>query len=49
MTAYGLVRILDNLLENCIIEREVKNISDVLRTHLSDLFDKIFSYSIEDD
>ena len=48
MTAYGLVRILDNLLEHCMIEREVKNISDVLRTHLSDLFDKIFSYSIED-
>lgn len=49
MTTYGLVRVLDNLLEECMIEREVKNISDVLRTHLSDLFDKIFSYSIEDD
>lgn len=49
MTAYGFVRILDNLLEECIIEREVKNISDILRTHLSNLFDKILSYSIEDD
>lgn len=49
MTAYGLVRILDNLLEECIIEREVKNISDVLRTHLSDLYDKILCYNIEND
>ncbi len=48
MTCYGFVRILDNLLEDCIIEREVKNISDILRTHLSNLFDKILSYSIED-
>ena len=48
MTAYGLVRILDNLLEECLIEREVKNISDILRTHLSDLFDKLFGFTLEE-
>ena len=49
ITCYGIVRVLDNLLEQVEVESEIKNISDVLRTHLSDLFDKIFSYSIEDE
>ena len=49
MTAYGLVRVLDNLLEECVVDREVKNLSDILRTFLSNTFDKILAYNIEDD
>ena len=49
MTAYGLVRVLDNLLEECVLDREVKNLSDILRTFLSNTFDKILVYNIEDD
>ena len=49
MTAYGLVRVLDNLLEDCLVDRDVKNLSDILRTFLSNTFDKILAYNIEDD
>ena len=48
ISCYGMIRIIDNLTEQSFINAHVKTMIEILRSHLSDIFDNYSLVEEED-
>ena len=48
ISCYGMIRIIDNLTEQSFIDAHVKTMIEILRSHLSDIFDNYSLVEEED-
>ncbi len=46
ISCYGMIRIIDNISDHSFIDAHVKTMIEILRIHLSDIFD---NYSLDSD